>query len=212
MCSKCHIPQSESEFYKDSSKKDGLCSVCKVCKRQATDNYYRSNQELCRQQRASYYQQNKPTINRQRRKHPEIEGRGEYNKLNPSHFDFGASLRKAPGESSYNRLKRRYKKQALSRNYIFDLSDNDFRQLVTSNCFYCGLEPKQIMREKTSFGQFIYNGIDRVDNSIGYTVDNCVSCCKVCNNAKGKLTKQEWREWIQRIVTYHTTPSNQDLS
>jgi 5-methylcytosine-specific restriction endonuclease McrA len=35
-------------------------------------------------------------------------------------------------------------------------------------------------------------GIDRVDNSIGYTPDNCVPCCTQCNRIKlDHLTYEE---------------------
>lgn len=36
-----------------------------------------------------------------------LKGRNRVNKLFPTHFDFGASNRKAPGESSFARLCRR---------------------------------------------------------------------------------------------------------
>ena len=44
-----------------------------------------------------------------------------------------------------------------------------------------------------------YNGVDRVDNSLGYIKENCVACCKICNNAKSTLSISEWQEWIIRV-------------
>lgn len=29
------------------------------------------------------------------------------------------------------------------------------------------------------------NGLDRIDNSIGHTIDNCVPCCTLCNMTRG---------------------------
>lgn len=40
--------------------------------------------------------------------------------------------------------------------------------------------------------ELTYNGIDRLDNSKGYTIDNSVACCSKCNIAKGTDTKEEY--------------------
>jgi len=55
---------------------------------------------------------------------------------------------------------------------------------------------------ETDYSQFKYNGVDRVDNTVGYTLDNCVSCCKICNNSKATLTLDEWKDWIERVHKY----------
>lgn len=40
--------------------------------------------------------------------------------------------------------------------------------------------------------RYTYNGVDRLDSSMGYTPDNCVPCCWECNNMKGaSLTEEE---------------------
>lgn len=48
----------------------------------------------------------------------------------------------------------------------------------------------------------LYNGIDRVDSSLGYTVDNVVPCCKLCNQAKNNLSKQEFVDWVKRVYDH----------
>lgn len=53
-------------------------------------------------------------------------------------------------------------------------------------CFYCGLESsneqKDVKRGKLITDTiFYYNGIDRVDSSKSYALDNVVTCCKYCN-------------------------------
>lgn len=45
----------------------------------------------------------------------------------------------------------------------------------------------------------MYNGLDRLDNTKGYTKDNVAPCCTVCNSAKGTLTVTEFSEWVERI-------------
>lgn len=79
-----------------------------------------------------------------------------------------------------------YKKGALDRNYEFSLSKDDFLSLTQGNCYYCGIEPKQERKSRNAdkLNSFFYNGIDRIDNNIGYVLNNCVSCCKHCNRMK----------------------------
>ena len=48
-------------------------------------------------------------------------------------------------------------------------------------------------------GIYIYNGIDRIDNNKGYTIDNIVPCCHICNQAKSSFTLQEFQDWIEKV-------------
>lgn len=60
--------------------------------------------------------------------------------------------------------------------------------LMASPCHYCGiLEP----------GRF--NGLDRVDNAIGYTLENAVACCRWCNRAKGRNSVEEFTAWLEWV-------------
>lgn len=74
--------------------------------------------------------------------------RGQFNKTHPDHFDFGASLRKPHGESSFARVVRQYKANAKRRNLAFSLSDALIRKLTIRNCAYCGVQPMQKMQDK----------------------------------------------------------------
>lgn len=108
-------------------------------------------------------------------------------------------LRKLPeGEGAKNTLYARYKKQAKERNLIFDLSIDDFTSLTKGICYYCGLEPQQIAGNKSFNGIYRYNGIDRLDNKIGYTKDNVVSCCGGCNHAKSDMDYEDFKKVIKR--------------
>lgn len=96
-------------------------------------------------------------------------------------------------------LYRNYKNGAKQRGLEFSINKTDFSILTKQNCFYCGIPPSQIM--KSPFGdEYVYNGIDRLDNSVGYVLDNCVPCCKTCNYAKGKMSYSEFMLWIKRLI------------
>lgn len=85
------------------------------------------------------------------------------------------------GEANFREILRSYKRGAKNRSYEFNLSEDQFRDIIGRNCFYCGIPPMQVTSFKNSNGPYTYNGIDRVNNSKGYTLDNCVACCKKCN-------------------------------
>ncbi len=99
-----------------------------------------------------------------------------------------------------------YKSSAKARNISFLLSNELFFELVSSNCFYCNSEPslikKRVIKNKNNDGDFIHNGIDRVNNKKGYTSDNCVPCCKICNFAKNKFNIEEFSNWIKNLSQY----------
>ena len=48
----------------------------------------------------------------------------------------------------------------------------------------------------------MHNGIDRVDSTMGYAIDNCVPCCKTCNIAKHTMTTIEFAGWINRAYQH----------
>lgn len=74
--------------------------------------------------------------------------------------------------------------------------------IMTQDCHYCG-DPPSFVTEKhwprPLNGTFTRNGIDRVDNTRGYTLDNVVPCCRQCNSAKGQMSSDEFYALVQRI-------------
>lgn len=44
-CSICKVPQDESNFNKNRTRKDGLGTVCKECSKKRSKKYYQENQE-----------------------------------------------------------------------------------------------------------------------------------------------------------------------
>jgi hypothetical protein len=105
------------------------------------------------------------------------------------------------GEASRNRLYRRYKSQADPK-LGFDLTIEQAEALFKGDCHYCGQAPKQVSYAENMYGEYVYNGIDRRDNSKGYTVENCVSCCGICNHMKWTLGEKEFLEHVRCINDY----------
>lgn len=107
------------------------------------------------------------------------------------------------GESTKRSLLTVYKRCAKKRNISFKLTEEQFREIIARPCCYCGSPPSQLYRDRhRPEGDLIYNGIDRQDNHLGYTKDNCVACCKICNRAKDTMGLSDFKEWISRIHTH----------
>jgi hypothetical protein len=66
------------------------------------------------------------------------------------------------------------------------LTKTEFNNLTKEKCHYCDKDGP--------------NGIDRIDNTIGYTMGNCVPCCKHCNYVKGHLSQVDFETWKNRFV------------
>jgi 5-methylcytosine-specific restriction endonuclease McrA len=105
------------------------------------------------------------------------------------------------GQAAFKYLYDVYKIGAKRRNLEFELSQDQFRSLTKAPCHYCGVEPQSTTKHriKHANGDYIHNGIDRVNNSVGYTIDNCVPCCKTCNRMKHKLDKQAFLAHVCKI-------------
>jgi len=101
-------------------------------------------------------------------------------------------------QHAFNRMFLMYKNNAKKRNYDFKLTKQEFRNIIILDCYYCGQEPES-RYENSTIDAILANGVDRVNNQIGYNIYNCVPCCKICNRAKGDLTVEEFKNWIKNV-------------
>jgi hypothetical protein len=106
------------------------------------------------------------------------------------------------GEAAMNKLLSSYIRHAKTRNISFELSKEEFFELTKRNCFYCGKEPSYITKTRWGHGNYIYNGVDRIDSSKGYTIENTVSCCGKCNQAKMAETQEDFLNWVERVYNH----------
>lgn len=98
-------------------------------------------------------------------------------------------------------IAKRYTKSATKRGYVFSLTLRQCEALIRGNCHYCGVPPFNRMQGYRA-GIFVFNGIDRVAPTKGYTPSNTVSCCKFCNNAKHAMTQASFMSWVERVYTH----------
>jgi hypothetical protein len=91
-----------------------------------------------------------------------------------------------PGEARRRAVLATYKRTANLKKHCWELTDAQFNRVIYENCRYCGALP--------------LNGIDRVDNAIGYTLKNSAPCCRTCNYAKNKMSLHEFKRWVKRVA------------
>lgn len=94
---------------------------------------------------------------------------------------------------------------ASHRNIFWDLTLEQWSELVQKKCYMCGSDP--ILREgkmHDTVGKKVpLNGLDRIDNKKGYTYLNVRSCCSTCNYMKHKLTNENFLKQVEKIWSYN---------
>lgn len=222
ICSKCGRELPIECFNKSSQSKDGLRSWCKGCRKQyrqehreeiseykkryreehkeeisAKDKQYRiEHKEELSKKKQQYYLSNKDDIlarlkqrynekseylkqyaKQYRLEHPEYN-KEYYKKYYSTLEGYCRCLLRTykHSDKKYNRIK-----TSVPNNYI---TLEFFTQAVQQPCTYC--KKHKIFTEM---------GLDRKDNSLPHTIDNCVPCCTECNVKRGRwYTHEEFKD------------------
>lgn len=104
-------------------------------------------------------------------------------------------------------IMRSYLHRAKKKGIPFELDFKVFKWLILQDCTFCGSEPKSFLRYKRNVHledapPYYYNGIDRLDNSKGYTMRNCLPCCEICNKAKRDMSISDFQDWLANLVAH----------
>lgn len=83
-----------------------------------------------------------------------------------------------------------YRYRAIKKELVFELDSKTFEAIANKDCYYC-------KRPNTLYHQ---NGVDRMDNRIGYIVDNCVACCWDCNAMKTNMSVDDYINTCKRVA------------
>lgn len=127
----------------------------------------------------------------------------------------------SPQAASYRAKASNYKAGAKNRNLSFSLSIDETVALLKADCSYCGTSPTRkynlITRnrkyskrgivkvlQKTEHYDILYNGIDRINNTLGYHKNNVVTCCTRCNSAKSDSSHEEFMKWLNNLVKFRS--------
>lgn len=90
-----------------------------------------------------------------------------------------------------------YQRNAKTKDRNFDLSEDDFVEISKQPCIYCG-------EYSDTYNGEPFNGVDRVDSSLGYFIDNCVPCCATCNRMKLDLDINDWINKMKQIINHYS--------
>jgi 5-methylcytosine-specific restriction endonuclease McrA len=92
------------------------------------------------------------------------------------------------------------------------LSIEDYSKIIKQDCYYCGEPPNKIhhlSKNRVALREDFYaNGVDRLDSTKDYVIENCVACCKQCNIMKMDYTIKEfftkiktiYKKWQQDVI------------
>jgi hypothetical protein len=159
--------------------------VCSKCKIEKNNNCFskRSDRKIglqsaCKKCHKIRYENNKEKILKQNK---------EWAFRNKQKFSAYGKKFYYTKRGKYNK----YKKSARSRNINFDLTFDEFIYFWENPCFYCGSPINNI-------------GLDRVNNNIGYTINNIVPCCIMCNKIKLDLSCVNFINYIEQVKNFIT--------
>jgi hypothetical protein len=95
--------------------------------------------------------------------------------------------KKANLETAFDAFKYRAMKRGLTVSITFE----QFVNIVNKPCVYCGY-----YAEESAIG------VDRIDSTRSYVIENCVSCCGVCNIMKLDHPLQYFTEHVLKIAAH----------
>ena len=95
-----------------------------------------------------------------------------------------------------------YKYTAQRKQTPWNLSLQEFENIVTRPCYLCGAkpEPRPLCRSTRYNKKICFSGIDRFDNTKGYTKENARPCCTLCNKQKLNMSYKEFLLHIKTIL------------
>jgi hypothetical protein len=94
--------------------------------------------------------------------------------------------------NSYETQYDNYRRTAELKQLEFMITFDEYKEIVKNPCEYCG-----VIQERG------FNGVDRIESGKGYVLDNCASCCKMCNYMKNTLNKDVFIRRVEHILTFN---------
>mgnify|MGYP001559377754 CR=1 FL=1 len=162
-----------------------LVSTCKICKATKPISYFHTSQhnrnKIVVTCKACVYERQKIFRKTKEGKESLYAAQIKYRRKNKSRVKQWFKTAANTPNSRY----KTYRLGARNRNIDFKLTFDQFMKFWNKPCHYCGDKIKTV-------------GIDRVNNSIGYTEGNSIACCFNCNSAKRGQNAAEF------IIRCHT--------
>ena len=116
---------------------------------------------------------------------------------------YDESMKKYDGSSAITKAYISLTSNAKPRNISVEITKEEFAGIASHECFYCGEAPVEKTGAKEWSGTAKIHGIDRINNDLGYTLDNSVACCGYCNGMKSDKTLEYFMNKIKSIYERH---------
>ncbi len=194
VCANCITAKEITEFHlKTNGKTNKTCTAClnvakvqnKASKKRLMESDPERLLEMHRKQQKTHRDKNSQTEEWKKYK---VDASAKWAKKNP----VKRKIYRNANRLSDNNMWWSYKSRAKTKNVVFELMQYQTTAMFDSLCFYCGkTDPR---------GR---GGIDRVDNRKGYTLENCVPCCAICNNMKHEWDCESFIAYAGHIAAVH---------
>lgn len=112
---------------------------------------------------------------RQKLKEERLKEKDQFDKLNEK------------GKYKLPKKYKSYRDRAYKKEIEFDLSEEQFDQLLDNQCVYCGDAARVV---------------DRIDSKKGYVLSNCQPCCIKCNMMKYTYSNEQFVNHIKKIHNF----------
>ena len=199
-CPCCGKTKSYSEFYKNSSRKDGLTTYCKACIKIQSADYHKRNKEKCQERLQNWRKNNPEKFKEQNKKWRENNPDKEFAKQKRYRESHKEQLYIKGKKYRANNKEYFYEKARIRKEAQKEASDgtvtNAFKQLLykqqDKKCAYCGCD-----LEKT--GKHL-DHIVPISKGGKHTASNVHWVCPTCNMSKSDRLESEWeatKEYIK---------------
>jgi hypothetical protein len=96
---------------------------------------------------------------------------------------------------------------AKNRRIAWELSLDEFTNVCFRKCYLCNGEPISAFKGYSKYrdnkiATIKYQGIDRIDNAIGYIVGNVRPCCTICNMMKNEFSFRFFKLHLLKIINF----------
>lgn len=191
-----HCAEYFVRFLKFGNKQSERCQDCQMKEKKSKDKYYSENphkyEELKMRKRLlqayKLYRAKKiAEIGLEAYRAHNSRIHSEYFQKNKEKLLDDLAKNKQKLENRYKKLVREAKEK---RNIEIKLTFEEFSDIVIGqNCYYCG-----------SFEKI---GVDRIESSEWYEIDNCIPCCDTCNMIKNTVDVYSFVHKCKNIVKYN---------
>lgn len=187
-CGKCGIDKESDEFNKNKSKKDGLATECKNCKRQQDKKYRSDHKDYYKDYNYKYNKENKDRLSKKKKeyivnnKENHWKRQHDWYVKNIDSIKIRTALYKKEHPDQYQMYSNR--RLARKKSFIIDIfTIQDIIDLYGCQCIYCG-------------GSF-----EEIDHYVplskggSHTLDNVRPSCEHCNLTKSNKLPEEFLKY-----------------